>query len=57
MIERLWRSVKHEEVFLSAYENASQARWHLIRYFAHYNRERPHQALGGRTPDELYYAA
>lgn len=53
-VERLWRSVKYEEVYLNTYENPRQARQGLSRYFEYYNHERPHQALGYRTPAEVY---
>ena len=56
-IERLWRSVKYEEVYLHAYENGREARAGLTRYFAFYNAERAHQAHGYRTPDEIYAPA
>jgi putative transposase len=52
--ERLWRSVKYEEVYLKDYQEPAEARCSLRRYFRHYNRERPHQALGYRTPAEIY---
>jgi transposase InsO family protein len=48
-VERLWRSVKYEEVYLHAYESVLEARAGLARYFAFYNQERPHQALGYQT--------
>jgi putative transposase len=51
-IERLWRSVKYEEVYLKAYQDGREARVGLGNYF--YNTERPHQALGYRTPAEVY---
>lgn len=54
-IERLWRSVKYEEVYLHAYENGSGARAGLGAYFEYYNTRRRHQGLGGRTPDEVYF--
>lgn len=54
-IERLWRSVKYEEVYLHAYTNGTEARAALIRYFGFYNARRSHQALEYRTPDELYF--
>ena len=54
-IERLWRSVKYENVYLHAYENGSALRRGLREYFAFYNAERSHQALEYRTPDEVYY--
>ena len=53
-VERLWRSVKYEEVYLHAYESVSEARAGLARYFAFYNQERPHQALGYQTPDAFH---
>jgi putative transposase len=54
-IERLWRSVKYEEVYLHAYENGTEARAALTRYFSFYNARRSHQSLDYRTPDELYF--
>jgi putative transposase len=56
-VERLWRSVKYEEVYLKAYENITHARKSLGAYFNFYNTERRHQSLGRRTPDSLYYDA
>ena len=53
-VERLWRSVKYEEVYLHAYESVAEARAGLARYFEFYNRERPHQALGYQTPDAFH---
>jgi len=53
-IERLWRSVKYEEVYLKAYQNGRDARIGLGNYFRFYNTERPHQALGYRTPAEVF---
>ena len=55
-IERLWRSVKHEEVYLKAYDDLTEARRELARYFEFYNRRRRHQGLGDRTPDEVYWS-
>ena len=55
-IERLWRSVKHEEVYLKAYENLVEARRELAAYFAFYNCRRRHQGLADRTPDEVYWS-
>jgi putative transposase len=52
--ERLWRSVKYEEVYLKDYREFADAQRGLGRYFRHYNRERPHQALDYRTPAEVY---
>ena len=53
-VERLWRSVKYEEVYLNDYENVWEAESRIGSYFAFYNRERPHQALGYRTPEQVY---
>ena len=55
-IERLWRSVKYEEVYLKAYETLPEARRELAAYFDFYNTRRRHQGLEGRTPDEVYWA-
>ena len=55
-IERLWRSVKYEEIYLHAYESSAQAHASLRRYFVFYNTVRTHQHLAQRTPDEVYYA-
>jgi putative transposase len=55
-IERLWRSVKYEEVYLHAYANGTEARTGLTRYFSFYNARRFHQTLEYRTPDEAYFA-
>src|SRR6202522_3678543 len=49
-VERLWRSVKYEEVYLHAYDSVAEARTSIGRYLAFYNDERPHQALGYQTP-------
>lgn len=54
--ERLWRSVKYEEVYLHDYAHPRQARQGLGRYFPFYNHQRPHQALNYRTPAEVYFA-
>jgi len=53
-IERLWRTVKYEEVYLKAYQNGRDARVGIGDYFLFYNAERPHQALGYRTPAEVF---
>jgi putative transposase len=53
-VERLWRSVKYEEVYLRDYQTVWDARHGLARYFAFYNAKRLHQALGYRTPAEVY---
>lgn len=55
LTERLWRTVKYEEVFLKEYGNMLEAREELRRFFDWYNTERPHQSLGYQTPDEVYY--
>jgi len=56
-IERLWRTVKYEEVYLKAYQDGSDARAGIGEYFRFYDNERPHQAHGYRTPAELYAGA
>jgi putative transposase len=53
-IERLWRTVKYEEVYLKAYEDGGDARSSLANYFHFYNAERPHHSLGYRTPAEVF---
>lgn len=55
VVERLWRTIKYEEVYLRAYRSVSEARSGLGRYLAFYNRCRPHSALGGQTPDQVYF--
>ena len=54
-VERLWRSVKYEEVYLRAYESVGEARASLGRYLEFYNRKRPHSSLDARTPDRAYF--
>jgi len=54
-VERLWRSVKYEEVYPHDYATPREARVGLARYLAYYNHERPHQALSYRTPAEVYW--
>ena len=54
-VERLWRSVKYEEVYLKAYESIGEARDSLGRYFVFYNSKRRHQSLDRQTPDCVYY--
>ena len=54
-VERLWRTVKYEEVYLKAYANATEARRELSAYLRFYNDQRPHQALGYRTPAEVFH--
>ena len=53
-VERLWRSIKYEEVYLKAYPGVAEARAGINAYLEFYNRQRPHQALGYRTPAEMY---
>ena len=53
-VERLWRTVKYEEVYLKAYSNGRGAKTGLDAYFRFYNTQRPHQALGYRTPAEVF---
>jgi len=55
-IERLWRSVKYEEVYLKGYESIPEARRELAAYFDFYNMRRRHQGLKDRTPDEVYWS-
>jgi len=55
-VERLWRSVKYEDVYLKAYESIGAAREGLRAYFEFYNHRRRHQSLDRRTPDDLYWA-
>lgn len=54
-VERLWRSVKYEEVYLRAYDSVGEARASLGRYLDFYNRRRPHSSLGARTPEKAYF--
>ncbi len=54
-VERLWRSIKYEEVYLKAYETVSAARTGIGQYLTFYNTRRPHQAHAGRTPDVVYF--
>jgi putative transposase len=56
-VERLWKSVKYEEVYLRAYDTVSEARAALGRYLDFYNRLRPHSSLDRKTPDEAYFSA
>ena len=55
-IERLWRTVKYEEVYLKAYQDGREARTQLGKYLHFYNIERPHQSLGYKTPAEEYFS-
>ena len=54
-VERLWRSVKYEEVYLRAYDSVGEARASLARYLNFYNGKRPHSSLDARTPDRAYF--
>lgn len=54
-IERLWRNVKHEEVYTKEYKSVKELRSELKRYFDFYNFERPHQSFDGQTPGEIYH--
>ncbi len=54
-VERLWRSLKYEEVYLRAYESAPEAKHFIGRYITFYNEHRPHSSLAGRTPNTLYF--
>nr|WP_245913499.1 IS3 family transposase [Caenispirillum bisanense] len=56
-IERLWRSIKYECVYLHAFENGSELRAGLERWISYYNTRRPHSGLNGQTPDEAYHRA
>lgn len=55
VVERLWRSVKYEEVYLRAYSGVSEARGSIARYLTFYNGRRPHSSLGAKTPDQAYF--
>jgi putative transposase len=55
-VERLWRSVKYEEVYLRAYDSVGEARMSIGRYLTFYNHKRPHSGLDARTPDQAYFA-
>jgi putative transposase len=54
-VERLWRSVKYEEVYLRAYDGVGEARSSIARYLNFYNGRRPHSSLDGATPDQAYF--
>jgi putative transposase len=55
-VERLWRSIKYEEVYLRAYETVAEARRLIGQYLDFFNTKRPHSSLGARTPDHAYFA-
>ena len=54
-VERLWRSIKYEEVYLKAYDSVAEARASIGRYLTFYNGQRPHSSLDRRTPDHAYF--
>jgi putative transposase len=54
-VERLWRSLKYEEVYLHAYESVSETRTKIGRYIEFYNERRPHSSLKAQTPDQVYF--
>ncbi len=54
-VERLWRSVKYEEVYLKACENVQQAGAEIGKYLTFYNTKRPHSSLDGQTPNQAYF--
>jgi putative transposase len=53
-VERIWRTIKYEEVYLKAYESVQEARTSLGKYIEFYNRTRPHSSLKGKTPDQAH---
>ena len=55
-VERLWKSVKYEEVYLKAYDGVADAKANLAPYLRFYNGRRPHSSLDGMTPDAFYFA-
>ncbi len=55
--ERLWRSVKYEEVYINDYQTVREAKEGISKYLVFYNQERPHQSLDYRTPAEVYYGS
>jgi putative transposase len=56
LVERLWKTVKYEEVYLHAYDSVPEAQQHLAAYFTFYNQGCPHSVLDGQTPDMVYFA-
>jgi len=54
-VERLWRTIKYEEVYLRAYASVSEARAGIGQYLGFYNSRRPHSSLDGQTPDQAYF--
>jgi len=55
MVERLWRTIKYEDIYIKDYETVEELICGLRKYFWFYNNERPHQNLGGKTPSEVYF--
>lgn len=55
VVERLWRTIRYEEVYLRAYASVSEARTGIGRYLSFYNSRRPHSSLDGKTPDQAYF--
>jgi hypothetical protein len=56
-VERFWKSIKYEAVYLHAYDNVSEARGGIGRYIDFYNQRRPHRALDGDTPESVYFTS
>ena len=56
-VERLWRSIKYEEIYLRAYASVTEARAGIGRYLSFYNARRPHSSLDRQTPDQAYFNA
>ncbi|QDU65094.1 transposase [Engelhardtia mirabilis] len=54
MVERLWRSLKYEDIYLRAYQDLAELALGLGRWLTHYNHDRPHQSLGWQTPMDVY---
>jgi putative transposase len=54
-VERLWRTIKYEEVYLHAYQNVPEACAAIGKYLIFYNTKRPHSSLDGQTPDQAYF--
>jgi putative transposase len=55
VVERFWRSIEYEEVYIHAYTNVPEARAAIGRYILFFNGRRPHTSLGGQTPDQAYF--